>query len=90
MEQKSMKLEELNPELFIYELYDSCLLHVLDDALHCAAGFGYCDASRLAVRPRTGLYALMITWQNGEKNWCHVDARLLNIIRKRLARRETR
>lgn len=83
-----MTLEELNPELFIYELYDSCLLHVLDDALYCAAGFGYCDTSRLAVRPRTGLYALMITWQNGEKNWCHVDARQLNIIRKRLARRE--
>jgi len=83
-----MTLEELNPELFIYELYDSCLLWNLDDALYCAAGFGYCDASRLAVRPRSGQYALMITWANGNKNWCHIDARMLKMIRKRLARRE--
>ena len=83
-----MIVEEISPEQFLYERYCSTLLWLLDDALYIAVEFGYCDASRLAVRPRSGEYALMITWENGEKNWCHVTDRLLNSIRKRLARRE--
>lgn len=30
----------------------------------------------------------MVTWENGDKNWCHIDARTLKLIRKYLARRE--
>ena len=83
-----MTVEEISPEQFLYERYSMNLLWLLDDALYAAAEFGYCDASRLAVRPRSGMYALMITWANGEKNWCHVTDRLLAAIRKRLAKRE--
>ena len=82
-----MTVEEISPEQFLYERYCSTLLWLLDDALYNAVEFGYCDASRLAVRPRSGEYALMITWENGEKNWCHVTDTLLNGIRERLARR---
>lgn len=82
-----MTVEEISPEQFLYERYCSTLLWLLDDALYCAVEFGYCDASRLAVRPKSGEYALMITWENGKKNWCHVTDTLLNGIRERLARR---
>lgn len=82
-----MTVEEISPELFLWELYNANLLWELDDALYCAIEFGFCDASRLAVRPKSGEYALMITWENGEKNWCHVTDTLLNRIRERLARR---
>lgn len=82
-----MTVEEISPEQFLYELYDANLLWSLDAALYCAAAFGYCDASRLAVRPKSGMYAMMITWENGDKNWCHINDHLLNGIRERLARR---
>ena len=82
-----MTVKELSPEQFLYERYSADLLWLLDDALYSAVEFGYCDASRLAVRPRSGEYALMITWENGEQNWCHVTDRLLTAIRERLARR---
>lgn len=83
-----MTVEEISPEQFLYELYDANLLWLLDDALYSAVEFGFCDASRLAVRPKSGEYALMITWENGEKNWCHVTNTLLNGIRERLQRRK--
>ena len=83
-----MIVDEISPELFLWERYNASLLWELGDALYCAVEFGYCDASRLAVRPKSGMYALMITWENGEKNWCHIDDRLLNGIRERLARRK--
>ncbi len=79
-------IEELNPELFTWELYNTAGLWELDDALYAADSFGFCDASRLAVRPRTGEFALMIEWPNGEKYWCHVTPKMLRIIEKRLQR----
>lgn len=82
-----MTVEEISPERFLYEHYNADLLNELDYALHDATEFGYCDASRLAVRPRAGEYALMIIWKDGAKDWCHVTDRLLNLIRKRLQRR---
>lgn len=88
MEQKSVKLEELNPELFLYELYNMNGVYGLSDALHIAVKFGYCDASRLLVRPRSGMLALMIEYEDGEKEWYHITPRMLESIRKRLARRE--
>ncbi len=83
-----MTLEEIDPELFLWELYNANGLYELDDALCTDATFGYCDASRLRVRPRSGGYALMVEWRNGEKYWCHVDKRILEIIRKRIGRKE--
>lgn len=81
-------VEELDPELFIWELYNSAGLWELDDALCAAESFGFCDSSRLAVRPRTGQFALMIEWPNGVKFWCHVTEEMLCIIKKRLQRIE--
>ena len=83
-----MNVDEISPELFLYELYDANLLWCLDEALYCAVEFGYCDASRLAVRPKSGMYALMITWENGSKNWCHISDVLLKGIRERLEMRK--
>jgi hypothetical protein len=85
-----MTIEEADSELFTWELYNSAGLWQLDDALHVAEHLGYCDASRLLVRPRAGEYALMFTWPNGEKYWCHVNERLLNLIKKRINRINTR
>jgi len=80
-------IEEISPELFSWELYNGCGLWELDDAIYAADSFGYCDASRLRVRPKTGEYALMVTWHNGEKCWFHVDAKLLETIKRRLNRK---
>lgn len=82
-----MTLEELDPELFTWELYNMGGLFELDDALYVATAFGYCDASRLPVRPRRDLYALMVEWPNGAKYWCHIDEKLLASIKRRLAQR---
>lgn len=83
-----MAVTELNPELFIYELYNPNGAWELDDAFHVASAFGYCDASRLAVRPRTGEFALMVEWPNGAKGWFHVSPEMLQLIQRRLARME--
>lgn len=84
-----MKIEEISPELFIWELYNSSGMWELEDACYCAESFGYCDASRLPVRPRTGEFALMVYWPNGEKCWFHVTPKLLNAIKKRCERSAT-
>jgi len=81
-----MKIEEISPELFIWELYNPIGTWGLEDACYCAESFGYCDASRLRVRPRTGEFALMAYWPNGEKYWFHVTPKLLHIIKKRCER----
>ena len=81
-------LPEIDPELFIYELYDSGGPFSLSDAVAMPdVTFGYCDAGRLQVRPRPGEFALMIEWPNGEKCWFHVNQKLLDIVRRRLGRR---
>lgn len=80
-------IHELDPELFIWELYNANGLHELDEAICTDAKFGYCDASRLRVRPKPGEYALMVEWWNGTKYWCHADGSILDVIRKRLGRR---
>ena len=59
----------------------------LDVALHIAAKFGYCDASRLLVRPKSGMLALMVEYEDGAKEWYHILPRMLESINKRLARR---
>lgn len=82
-----MILAELDPELFSWELYNMNGVWELDDAFYVAASFGYCDALRLAVRPRTGQYALMVEWPNGEKCWFHICGKMLEQIKRRIAKR---
>ena len=79
-----MEIKEFNPEVFTFELYNSAGAWLLDDALYAADSFGYCDASRLAVRPRAGEFALMVEWSNGERFWFHVSKRLLELVKKRI------
>ena len=81
-----MTLEEISPERFLWEYYDIDGMLEFDEALRAAVGFGYCDASRLRVRPRSGLYALMVEWPDGAKAWYHITPRMLELIRKRLSR----
>lgn len=84
-----MKLESIDPELFSLELYNPNGLHELDVALCIAASIGYCDASRLLVRPKEGEVALMIEWEDGSKYWCHANMDILDSIREWLARRRS-
>lgn len=78
-------LEEISPELFLLELYNPYGLNELDAAMYVAERIGYCDASRLMVRPKPGEVALMMEWEDGTKFWCHANESILNSIRERLA-----
>jgi len=82
-----VRVEEIDPELFLWELYNANGVHGLSDALHIAVKFGYCDASRLLVRPKSGMLALMVEYGDGAKEWYHILPRMLESINKRLARR---
>ena len=82
-----MTVEEISPELFLWELYNVNGVYELDVALHIAVKFGYCDASRLLVRPKSGMLALMVEYEDGAKEWYHITPRMLKLIRERLARR---
>ncbi len=82
-----MTIEEISPELFLWELYNVNGVQELDVALHIAVKLGYCDASRLLVRPRSGMLALMVEYEDGAKEWYHITPKMLELIRKRLARR---
>ena len=84
---ETMTLEELDPELFSLELYNPYGMYELSDALYVAASIGYCDASRILVRPKEGEVAIMIEWENGTKYWCHATRETLDSIRERLERR---
>ena len=82
-----MKLEELSPEVFLLELYNPNGLYELSDALCMReSSFGWCDASRLLVRPKSGEIALMVEFYNGTKFWCHADGQILDSIRFRIER----
>ena len=79
-------IEEISPELFSYELYDSGGIQTVDEAISSGASFGYCDASRLYVRPRSGKLALMVELPDGDKYWFHINEEMLECIKRRLAR----
>lgn len=81
-----MTIEEINPELFLWELYDPAGPWLLDDALYVAESFGYCDASRLPVRPRSEGFALMVFWPNGVKFWFHAPDSCIELVKKRCNR----
>jgi hypothetical protein len=79
-----MTLEEISPERFLWELYDANGIHSLSEDLYIAKSVGYCDASRLQVRPRAGMVALMIEFEDGTKHWFHGTERTLKSVRSRL------
>ena len=79
-------IEQINPELFIYEYYSADGLMVLDGDDLAMYAIGYCDASRLHVRPRTNLLALMVELPNGEKLWFHIEPKILELLNWRRQR----
>ena len=81
-------LEEIDPELFIYELYDASGLMSLDGWELAKYSIGYCDAGRLQVRPKPGELALMCESPNGDKLWFHINDHILKSINRRREREE--
>ena len=80
-------IKSLSPELFLWELYDACGPLMATDDIRVATSIGFCDASRLRVRPRPSEFALMIELPNGDKYWFHAPLLLLYDIDKRLQRK---
>ena len=76
-------IEEINPELFLLELYDTYMLHAFDSWELATYAVGYCDASRLYVRPKAGEVALMCELPNGNKMWCHINKKMLDGLNRR-------
>ena len=78
-----MKAEKIDPELFTWENYEPDFgyrvgLNFADtlDILKMKREIvrrlvGYCDGSRLSVRPRTNSYAIMLDDDDGERFWFH-------------------
>lgn len=78
------ELEHLSAELFTFELYESGFWSALnlsyEDSLDVhnliraikEHGIGYCDATRLTVRPRDNQYAIMCE-VDGDKLWFHMN-----------------
>lgn len=79
-----MKLEELSPEVFLWELYNANGIQSLSEDLYIANSVGYCDASRLQVRPRVGMFALMIEFEDGTKHWFHGTEHTLKSVKSRI------
>ena len=76
-------IEEINPELFLWELYDSSMLQSLESWELACYAVGYCDASRLYVRPKSGELALMCELPDGEKIWSHIDQKMFDGLNRR-------
>lgn len=72
-------MEELNPELFTYELYESNYWSRLGvgvwyndlDVEVKNHMVGWCPSERLSVRPRKDDVAVMCEDDDGEKFWFH-------------------
>lgn len=79
-------LEQIDPERFLYEYYSCDGLAFLDSNDLARYAVGWCDASRLRVRPRSGLLALMVETPNGDKMWFHIDQKMLGLLQKRRAK----
>ena len=79
-------LEEIDPELFLYELYDASGLMSLEGWELAKYSIGYCDAGRLYVRPKPGDFALMCELPNGDRLWFHVNNFLIDSINERRKR----
>ena len=76
-------IEEINPELFLWELYDASMLQSLEEWELARYAIGYCDARRLYVRPKSDELALMCELPDGEKVWSHINQRMLDGLNRR-------
>lgn len=77
-------LEQLNPECFIYENYESNWWSLLDmdymtsmdvkNVMRTVRKYavGYCEGGRLALRPNSNSYAVMFE-KDGERFWFHIQ-----------------
>ena len=79
-------IPDIDPELFLYELYDASGLQFLEGWELAKYAVGYCDAGRLYVRPKPGEIALMCELPNGEKLWFHVNDHILKSLNWRRQR----
>ena len=78
------KLEQLNPECFIWEKWESNWWNVFNvtfkDSLDICVmkkcidtySVGYCEGSRTIVRPNLNSYAVMFE-KDGDRFWFHVE-----------------
>ena len=83
MKRKPFHIKEIDPELFLWELYesdyggrmdlnfrDSTDIYVMDREIRKRA-IGFCQGSRLPVRPKSDMYGLMLEDDEHEKFWFH-------------------
>lgn len=78
------KITPLNSECYIWENYESNWWSLLDidyvnsmevDAIkRCISEYavGYCDGSRLTIRPNSNSYAMMFE-KDGNRFWFHIE-----------------
>lgn len=85
IEQLANPLEEISPELFIYEQYDSSgpLIDTYDIAKYA---IGWCDGGRLQVRPDSALIAIMLEFPDGQRIWFHWMPHALKALNNTRAR----
>ena len=86
-------IEKLNPELFIFEKWEACWWEIFDLSFEYALddtnlakqlkeyAVGYCDGSKVIVRPNLKMYAVMFE-KDGVEFWFHVDKTLFDAIRE--------
>ena len=85
-------IEEINPELFTWDNYEndyggrldldyrqSTDLKVMEREIKRRA-IGYCQGSRLSVRPKSDMYGIMLEDDDGEKFWFHYPRTCLDRI----------
>ena len=89
---KPFHIEEINPERFTWDCYEvdyggrldldyrqSIDMKVMEREIKKRA-IGYCDGSRLYVRPKSDMYGLMLEDDEGEKFWFHYPKTCLDYI----------
>ena len=85
-------MEELSPEYFTYSLYDSNwwsrldLDYMSDDLSDDVVrkirnrGVGWCDGSRMTVRPKPDMVCVMCQDSDGDYFWFHVRKETLDKV----------
>ena len=87
---KMALMEELNPELFTWDIYEADYGARLDLDYSKSIDYnimrkeikdrcvGYCDGGRLYVRPRSDCYGVMLEDDDGEPFWFHFPKDVLD------------
>ena len=89
---KPFHIEEINPERFTWDCYEvdyggrldldyrqSIDMKTMEREIKKHA-IGYCDGSRLYVRPKSDMYGLMLEDDECEKFWFHYPKTCLDYI----------